>query len=770
MGANTVDEPSPGVSFEFAPRDESTKAAFIEFALNAASQWPTVTRRNPHSKGGLRILSIEPLVWAGWFHSEEGLVHTHAPFADKGAHKTEEEWRAVAKFQRGIRRIARLRRVVVLGPVSYSTCVMLQKMAMRMGGLPMYPLIVVPAREPAWLSMLIHSGEVVACHSLAANWACMAHVSAGDNISYEVKDRLPMDELRLQPISGPFSYTVLAAFDGAGQLGRVLIVRPHHDPDAVYVCFRGAMQSVNSKNPNGDEIAKRDNAAVAQKQMTTAPWLHAIAVGRGVPSGTLRVQSGTLRYHQALYGDGSDGGLHAWMRAHLASGGGSSGGHARGGGGGGVGSGGRAGDGGEGCGGGGPQRILFVGFSFGGALAQITALRAAYDMPEHAPRMGVLGLGATQWASDGLSDVFEQAFGARAAQLVTAMAESPLDEVRSSWRIHRTVRDGGEDRGGAHTHAHAPADGDDHAARGGGDGDASAHDAPPTEGGDGLRPHAGGGSAFEIQACSVDVTMGEPSSALITAGDADGVLVDPLTLSTNSKTCALHNLRLLEATDRLASEAAAPTVVSLVEIQPLVEELREEDGDLRDEEGERALAVCSSPPPSLIDVSLLTEANPPMMQLPPELMPFTCVVHRPPTACVPPSVLKRKRELDDLRCHQARATCFYNRTLAPDDPFAVDSALLHRGEVYRKALVREHWRLRGLAHIGRELPLVMQIDTWEGADQQAGAPDDDGEVVASTEEAPPLLRLIVTQTVNSLSSRVTDITDDRVQTPMETSA
>jgi len=68
-------------------------------------------------------------------------------------------------------------------------------------------------------------------------------------------------------------------------------------------------------------------------------------------------------------------------------------------------------------------RIFFVGFSLGGALAQISALRAALEHPSLASAIHVLALGAVQWASPPLAQIYEHTFGDRAAQMATVIED-----------------------------------------------------------------------------------------------------------------------------------------------------------------------------------------------------------------------------------------------------------------------------------------------------------------------------------------------------------
>jgi len=87
-----------------------------------------------------------------------------------------------------------------------------------------------------------------------------------------------------------------------------------------------------------------------------------------------------------------------------------------------------------------PRRILLIGISLGGALAQLTALQAAIDFPVLAPRVYVLAFGATQWATPRVSELFDSTFGPRAVVMVTSRAIKGSElkasrRARASWHM-----------------------------------------------------------------------------------------------------------------------------------------------------------------------------------------------------------------------------------------------------------------------------------------------------------------------------------------------
>ena len=49
----------------------------------------------------------------------------------------------------------------------------------------------------------------------------------------------------------------------------------------------------------------------------------------------------------------------------------------------------------------------------------------------------------------------------------------------------------------------------------------------------------------------------------------------------------------------------------------------------------------------------------------------------------------------ELAAHASALQSYWREKLKPEHALSVDVLALHRGETYRKALLREHWRLRG---------------------------------------------------------------------------
>jgi len=387
--------------------------------------------------------------------------------------------------------------------------------------------------------------------------------------------------------------------------------------------------------------------------------------------------------------------------------------------------------------------LIFIGFSLGGALAQMTALRVAYELPELARHIRVLALGATQWASPPLVSAFAERFGAQAVHLLTATQLSSDPE-------RETVAVGGTQRAPPAALAiPLSAIREDLAA---------AHEPPSGQ----SSPRDGSYGA---------------SRSLWTLGNA--TLVDPMTLGFTEQTSYTHNLILCEApaepreggVSRHDTPPAGRTTPPLADAQPRSQLLRPSSamstGAIRiaraskDSVGSRAESVASSgsseqsdarPPTvpesnasSLSDAStraptLLRRGTAPTLQRRANasasrtasaaraitrrldntplaasaaagadsqvlaLVNSTGSRSQEPTAW---PLLRGKREgLLALRRrrpdagHEHAYHSYWSGSITPHHPFANDVRSLHTGRAYRSALIKEHTRLRSWAADG----------------------------------------------------------------------
>jgi len=543
----------------------------------------------------------------------------------------------------------------------------------------------------------------------------------GDPISYTVRDYLQNE---LTAIVDPYTYDVVGTF-GGGDRGYALAVQPRHEPNALYICFRGVRRLPTEPSAQSDMLgALADNKAMTQSAMASAPWMRAVSKASGIPFDRLRAHRGTCTWHDSIWLSECLGvGLHEWLTEWLAS---------------------------RHCAA--PPSLLFVGFSLGGAIAQLTALRTAVEFKALASRIHVLGLGATQWASAGLADAFRTTFGDRAAQLVTAMADE-IPEIPQT---------------------------------------------PPSPAGGNAEGEGG-----ETSATGADSHSEDPRMVWRMSGGGGGAcgshLIDPMTLCTNQKTDALHNVVLCEVSASMPVETAAPTLFHADGSPASVEELhsaclagstttRRSSSHGRDERRSvasvggtmtRAVSWDSFAALTLVSATASDTASEsddgtvvstalakhaagaaggggaqvawpaptPMTrtraaslpagldfvereprdvrgreevrrQLSPcgTLSSSIYAAHRPLSANWPHGALKRKRSPFELEAHEQVATRFWRGELGPTEAFAVDCAALHRGAVYRQALLREHWRLKGFAAMqaAHTLPLVMVVNGgWE---------------------------------------------------------
>ena len=424
------DESCPGIAYQFdvVPEHEQRFNSVVSI-LGPMLQ--VLHKINPQVTSS-QLISLRPLVWVERFPNNEAMQSVVGPFLGRAHCVNDEHHKMVSTYVSGMRRIARLRHLVALGNLSEKTKNIVRGTAVVFGGLT--TLRMLPVAHPAWVNRLVHSGEVVAMHSLSANSASDTTAIPGSRIAYTVRD---VNGGSVVPLSLPFEYDVLAEF-GCEAAGRAIAVRPRHAPHAVYICFRGV------RRVGAETAHEADRRAVVSEAMERRVWLEELPRERKLHAANddITARGGILEHHDGVYEassttatatttpsessvDVSDGtadaaatpaapqplpSLRAWLAQHA------SGAHGEM-----------------------PStynsaaaaltpnhaftfldEVVFIGFSLGGALAQVTALHASIDFPQMSHRIRVLALGATQWASPNLSTIYAEIFGARAVHLLTA--------------------------------------------------------------------------------------------------------------------------------------------------------------------------------------------------------------------------------------------------------------------------------------------------------------------------------------------------------------
>ena len=283
---------------------------------------------------------------------------------------------------------------------------------------------------PDWARELLSSGEAVACLSLAGNHAVkLVADDVGGAVEYSVRT---MQAGELTPVAGPFVYACDGVF--GGEKGKAVVFRPHHDPSLVIVAFRGVRTQVapaddveprystpgdggasDGGGPRRSRRRRRGAAALAahrraeaaarlgadaaaaderralaeQAAIDRANFVRVECAEPGWLSGSaLRVHAGVLDHHESLW-DSRPGsrGLVDWVADQISR---------------------------EPA-----QRVVFVGLSFGGALAQLTAYRVARVYPSLRDSLHVLAMGSVQWANALMARHARNVFGERVVNLVT---------------------------------------------------------------------------------------------------------------------------------------------------------------------------------------------------------------------------------------------------------------------------------------------------------------------------------------------------------------
>jgi len=272
---------------------------------------------------------------------------------------------------------------------------------------------------------MVESGEASACLSLAGNYVVMLKDhEVGLEFEWRFRNTLPGFGSQLL---GPSFFFKIAAICGSGSHARaVLFETQPSSSNHLYVVMRGVRvgPDANSAKPSAAKASAKPSSSATHAReraqvMRDADHMCFPSSRRRdwLPSKQHRVPSGIDRYLDKIWtepqpaateqsGPADPGGRSAApaqlldaIDAYLASLPPSTP----------------------------PPRITFVGISFGGALAQLGALRLSLERPALAPVIHVLAFGPTCWAEPLVAELFEATFGQRAAQLVNGVRRSPRD-------------------------------------------------------------------------------------------------------------------------------------------------------------------------------------------------------------------------------------------------------------------------------------------------------------------------------------------------------
>lgn len=781
-----LDASCPGITYEFEMRPEHEER-FNTVVSVLGPMLQHLHKINPLVLAS-QLISSRPLVWVERYPDNDAMERAIGPLCSRGYCVNDEEYTMRSAYVSGMRQIAKLRRVVALGELSDVTAAVVRGTVSAFGGTQALALLrILPAPQPAWLNRLVHSGEAVAMHSLAANSASDSTAVAGSRITYTVRDMA--SDGSIAALTQPFEYEVLADF-GHDDAGRAIVVRPAHAPRSIFVCFRGVRRAT------ADRAHDADRSAVVASEMERRAWIDALPAPRKRLGDGPRARAGVLRHHEAVW-EGPTEGANASTSSSSSTGGGavdvragvdkagaapSTHGIASGSSSTDVSVASSSSDVGEMP----PSadrglrdwlarhawsalkaessseeegELVFVGFSLGGALAQMSALRASTELPPVASHIRVLALGATQWACPRLAASFAERFGGQAVHLLTATQLAPDAEISR-------VAVGASQRTPPAPLAIPLSAIREHP---------SPHEPPPGEGPP--SPHDGSYGA---------------SRNLWTLGEA--TLVDPMTLGFTEHTSYTHNLILCEApteagsgrqntsTPPPAGASGGPTPPGTPPPQgrAAIHRVQRPSNDSACSSGSDSgpPTIGGSSGSSLSEAStraptLLRRSNGPTLQR-------RTVGARARTASAARAITQRleqapladavaagadarvlalvnsstardrthssawplcgKREgLHSLRRrrpdagHEHAYHSYWEGSITPQHPFASDVRSLHTGRAYRSALILEHNRLRSwaaddtvaanptgggastLAQLGSsQLPLAMLIDgAWD---------------------------------------------------------
>eukprot|EP00966_Prymnesium_polylepis_P195597 4533868-Prymnesium_polylepis.2 len=348
---------------------------------------------DPTEDGGSRAIQLTR------FKSEEALCVAYRALIGRSHCTSEAQWGAVERVLGAFAAVNVLTSFVILGPLGGRALDLLTSATERWGW---PPPIVLRTPQPAWLNRLLHTGEAVAFLSLTANVAAEREAPAvGHSVPYIVRGRKGDGVVKL---SEPFEYVVDAVF-GDDAKGRVVVLRSLHEPGCWLFAFRG----VRVGEGRGFEL---DKEALLQRDVQLPEWLRGASrletsVDEGCHVGTLDYFDGVL-----------SAGLDEWLAARAVA---AEAAHADA-----------------------PTRLLFLGISMGGALAQMAALYASHVHPALDAAVHSLAFGGTPWATAGVGAMFESVFGRRAVLMVTTRTVHGV-ERRASRRSQAPwhIEDGG---------------------------------------------------------------------------------------------------------------------------------------------------------------------------------------------------------------------------------------------------------------------------------------------------------------------------------------
>ena len=375
--------------FEPAPGQEDAWDSYFENDLAnelsaEANMMPGVEKRVIREHR--RVIDV-------WCCEDDVLQREVVHITGREGNSSDEEWEMYSGWVSGLMKHSRITRFSLTGDMSLNSTAIMWKAAQTWG---FAQPGIMRELQPPWILAMTHSGEAVVCLSTTANWAAnVVEAQVGKPLSYTVHASFGE---KLVAVTEPFEYTLEAIF--GGPKGRAIALRPSHDPSALFISFRG-VRPIKTAGMRVDCLAMINSKLVGKgKPPSASAWL---------PEG--RAHSGTLDHQRSLYKA-----LLAYISQDDV----------------------RRGNG----------RIVLIGISLGGALAQMSALRLALDLPELTGRLHVLAFGATTWADRTLSDRFAFTFGPRAVNLVTFEglegAAECMAEAEARWML---TRDAGEAAG-----------------------------------------------------------------------------------------------------------------------------------------------------------------------------------------------------------------------------------------------------------------------------------------------------------------------------------
>ena len=267
--------------------------------------------------------------------------------------------------------------------------------------------------EPAWFDEFVASGEACAFLSLCGNTAMqIGDDTTGCKVSYMPRGLVNGKLSAL--LEAPFEYEVLRVANGGdgastptgvSSRSRAIVLRPMHDDEAMYIAFRGARPDAILSGHSPWPGFEADRDCILESCHADMRYQGS----NGHAHGGIAEYERVLCHAHAEDGQVASRGLLAWLRQHIEM---------------------------RNIQRKPPSKVVLVGLSLGGSLAQAVALRLVDQLPWLRRRVQVVAFAPLAWASNSLAAHFETLFEDQAVTVFNCERRSGAPPPLSTWATH----------------------------------------------------------------------------------------------------------------------------------------------------------------------------------------------------------------------------------------------------------------------------------------------------------------------------------------------